>query len=393
MRLKIKLNGIVYFVLWLWIFTNCFTGLDADLFLRLKGTNSSLHIHNILAIFLILLALSRKEWKFPKGYIYVFLFFIEMTLIWLINLSKYGVNSGYISTVYGIVIMACVAGLSDCIDEKVIKRIFESVALVVAVLIMSNILIHMQDIVRALRNGWAHPTITVFFGGGVNLEATWMAMFGVFFRDKWKYKYWLFSSLLSVVYISRTGMMLNVLLILIYLYQDNRQQLFKRILVVLVLVGMIFSVSYSIGLLDNVLKRFSNIGNEAGSRARLIMWEASLRGIFDNPLGVGCGNAMDFLSSAYNLHRSESNVHNIYLQCLLENNIVGFSMLIGGIFKLVCRQLKNRFSDPCGMFLLLYAFQGFFQTTLKDPLMFLVLAFYFVLSGRNRMEEKSIRNI
>lgn len=387
MKLKINSNSIVYLAFWLWVFSNCFTLIDGEWFLKLEGTYSSMHIHNILALFLILFALNRKEWEIPKGYLYIFSFFVEITLVWLINARKYGMSTGYISTIYGIIIIICVAALSDCIDRSVVNHIFESVALVVAVLIMGNLLIHIRDVVGSLKAGWAHPNIKVFFGGGVNLEATWMTMFGVFFRKKWKYRYWLFSSLLSVIYMSRTGVVLNVLLIFIYLYQDNQQQLLKRVLVLAVLSGVAVFVSYRIGLLDDILRRFMNIGGETGSRARLAIWKAIGKGIIDKPLGVGCGNTMDFLRSAYKLQRIESNAHNIYLQCLLENNLVGFSMLLIGILKLGIKQLKNRFSDPCGAFLLLYAFQGLFQMQLKEPLLFLVLAFYFVLSGSSRTEK------
>ncbi len=376
---KIGSRDIVYGLLWVWILLNCFTAMDTEWMPGLSGTNSVLRMHNIFFLFFIAYSLCRRKWEIPKKYFYILLLFTEITFVWLVNVHKYGLSSGYISTVYGMLIMFFVASMVVYIDMDTVCRIFESVAIIVAVMIILNLLLHINRVVSSLATGWEHPDIDVFFGGGVNIEATWMTMLGVFFRKKWRYRYWIFSVLLSVIYVSRTAIIVNILLLFLYLYKDGKRKLMRNIFILMGIFSIVLFISYKMGILNVILERFASTGNDNGSMGRLVIWKAVIKGIKNSPFGVGCGNTMDYLKETYGLLRSENNAHNIYLQCFLENNIVGFLLFISGIVKLYWTEFKNRFSNPCGLLLVLYTFQGMFQMQLKEPLMFLVLALYLTL--------------
>lgn len=381
---KIDSRDIVFFLLWIWVFSNCFTAVDSNWLPGLSGTDSVLHIHNVLFILFMCFAFAKRKFTVPKGYLYVFCMFAEMTLIWVFNMNKYGLSSGYVSTLYGMLILICVAAMEAYLDMDMINRIFESVAVLMAGLILLNLFLNIGSVVSSLAAGWSHPDIQCFFGGGHNLEAVWMTMFGVFVREQWRYRYWIFTILLSVIYLSRTGVLVNLILLLIYMFQSNKKSKMKQaLLIVCSAVAVLYAINI-IGLFDNIWIRFVNTGKESGSVSRINIWKAVIQGIQDRPLGIGCGNAMRFVRETYRLRQGENNAHNIYLQCILENNMIGFLLMMLGWIKIGIQQLKERFSNPCGTFLILYAFQGLFQMQLKEPLLFLALALYLTVPCNNK---------
>lgn len=377
---KIDSKIIVYCLLWIWIFSNCFTAIDSNWLPALKGTYSGLHIHNIVAIFLVIYTITRGKLKFPKRYIYIFMLFFEMTIVWLFNSFKWGISSGYISVVYGIFMMICIASMREYINMKMVSEIMESISIIMTCCILINILLNIGDVFSSIRAGWGHPKVEVFFGGGHNVEAVWMTMFGVFVRKKWKYRYWLFTCFLSAIYLSRTGILVNILLLFVYLFQDGRRKILQYSLWISLLILVAGMVLYVTGLYEYIWNRFARTGVEIGSMSRLKIWTAMLNGMIDKPLGIGFGNTMKFLRETYCLKQNENNAHNIYLQYLLENNIIGFLLFMYGWVKLAMQQIKSRFLNPCGTFLILYAFQGLFQMQVKEPFLFLMLAFYFLIT-------------
>jgi O-antigen ligase len=377
-------------VLEIWILSNCFTNIDTNWLPALSGTYSNLHIHNIIGILWIFIILAKGKIIIPQKYGYLLLLFGEMSIVWLFNFSKFGISSGYISVIYGIFIMIYIASIVDYLNMSLICNMFEKIALIMCVCIICNILINVRIIISSLLSGWSHPDIVTFFGGGVNLEAVWMTMFGVFIRKKWQYRYLVFTSILSAIYLSRTGILVNILLLLIYLYRDGINSLAKNILIAGLAVGVVLIFMSQTGLISSIMSRFGNIGTENGSRSRLNIWISLLQGVKDKPLGIGFGNSMNYLRNAYGLRQEETNAHNIYLQCLLENNIVGLLLMMIGWIMIVIKQVKCRFSNPCGLFLILYTFQGMFQAQLKEPFLFLVLALYLSVPMQKEDKEKLI---
>ena len=58
--------------------------------------------------------------------------------------------------------------------------------------------------------GNGHPSIPSFFSDSVNLEASWLALFGVFFnRDRVGLLYLIGSLSISALYASRVGIILS----------------------------------------------------------------------------------------------------------------------------------------------------------------------------------------
>lgn len=375
----------------MWILANCFTKVDIKILPAIEGTYSNLHIHNIIGVLFLAHLLLRCSIKVPKNYIYILLMFAETSIVWMINLRSYGISSGYMSVLYGMIIMFYIASVKDLLNYSIICEVFEKVALIMSTLITCNIVLNIQTIIKSISSGLNHPDIDVFFSGGVNGEATLMTMFGVFFRKKWRYRYWAFTMILSVIYLSRAAIMVNILQLLIYLYNDGKGKILKNIIICSLLIVIVMIFAYQTGLISNIVDRFANMnGNEGGSKSRLIIWGYVLKGLRDRPFGIGFGNTMKFLESSYGLVRAESNPHNIYIQCLLENNIVGFVLMMVGWLKLVIDGIRCRFSNPFGVYLIVYAFQGLIQMQLKEPFLFLNLALYLCVpvNGYENMKSK-----
>lgn len=219
-----------------------------------------------------------------------------------------------------------------------IKKIFAFIM----ILIWLKNFIEIGAIISFLRSPYGHPNLTWFFGGGANLEATYMAMaIPVFYKDKKMWPYTITSILLSIIYASRTALIVNILCIawigLIYL--DRKA--WKRILISCVFVFLGISYLYSAGALDFIIERFANIGNEAGSIGRLNMWIYTLKIIKEYPLGCGIGNSINALERISGISYSENNFHNVYLQMFLDLGIVGGSLYVITIITFVIRNIKK----------------------------------------------------
>lgn len=368
----------------LYVLANCFTGVSS--LLHIEALRTNIHIHIIVAIFLIVYVMVKRKICFPREGIILIMLFAEMLLVVIGNLYRYLPSGMFLTYCYDLVMVFVIFTI---LKEKDIqsRKIMQSVAIVMAIVITIKNLLEFDAFLHFFKGLYGHPVITSFFGGGINLEATWMTLFGCFFEKKKRYYYLGFTTVLSILYVSRTAIILNVLLLFIYMLQEGYKKAI-RIAAFFVLLGslvIIGGVLTDNPLIMYVINRFANIGKEVGSRERLIMWEKLPLIITENPFGVGSGNAIKYMNDVFDMGRAESNIHNIYLQYIIDNGIVGFIMYLVSWGMLVVEQLKSRFNNPYAVFLIAYAVGGLVQFTGKDVFLFIILACYFVERKRYRL--------
>ena len=101
---------------------------------------------------------------------------------------------------------------------------------------------------------------------------------------------------------------------------------------------------------DYIAQRFQSVGEDPGSTSRFALWTGGARVFMSHPLGVGLGNSVPMVERALAATVTEDNLHNQYLQQLVESGVQGFFaylLLIGLTWR---RVLVSRLRDP----LLLY---------------------------------------
>jgi hypothetical protein len=180
------------------------------------------------------------------------------------------------------------------------------------------------------------------YGGGWNMEATWVALGGSFFmkaRLRTFLMYIIGSTIISSIYLSRSGFIASAMIFIIYIavnYKFNRIIVFLFYSMPFVILVLVFSL---VDMESNQLfYRFTSIGVEPGSMERIIMWEYSLPAVFRTLIfGVGAGNGLDFVNS-FGYVGSSDNLHNYILHNMIEFGLVGLLLWLG----LVAYTLLNR---------------------------------------------------
>ena len=165
----------------------------------------------------------------------------------------------------------------------------------------------------------------------------------------------------------------------------NKKNIFKFGLIVLI-VGFVF-MNTTAG--NYLLKRFLNTGVEIGSATRLNIWSGAYKTFISHPLGVGCGNVIKAINKEFGGSFVESNSHNIYLQFTIDEGIIGLLFISLCLFLNVKYNVKKKFTSRFGFYILLYLFQGLFQSRGVDVWMAVFLGFYYIEKRGLFYEENS----
>lgn len=134
---------------------------------------------------------------------------------------------------------------------------------------------------------------------------------------------------------------------------------------------------------DNTIKRLNFTGNEPGSQGRLRMWKWVPKEFAENIWGYGLGNGIKQV--AENNPKIEDNLHNIYLQVLLDQGIIGILILFVIIVMFIRRELLTLAANPLAGFILCYLCLGMVQYRFLDiPFWFVVGAYISLIQTEKR---------
>lgn len=327
------------------------------------------HILSILCVFFI-----KKKIHFN---LYISSYLLYITLVSLIASLKFGINSLIINYIFGfyILVLFCEFGKNLKYDAwiSMIRRVASTVMFIVWVKNLLNI----NVLISFFKHPWAHPDIDTIFEGGVNLEATWLAMFAFFFYgSQYKYLYIISSFLISAVYASRVGILINVLVLTWFIWPILKKISIKKIVFMMFVLAIAVIFIIKTGVFTYVFERFMIIGEDPGSLGRLTMWQYFLDAFWRYPFGCGIGNNMKALNSVSSVYMSDGNMHNIYLQNFIDVGFIGGIWYILMCFGFVIKELKHIFSDPFVAFLMTYILICVLQFRGGDTIVFMILGIY-----------------
>ncbi|MFC7579895.1 O-antigen ligase family protein [Schaalia naturae] len=277
-----------------------------------------------IALFLVSVAKRRGAWLLLN--IWLTLFFVLMTVLSFVDFLVYGLSASFFKYVFFYIVVAAVFGLGQGLTAENLRCISQNVDFAFLVIILLRIVYYRQAILSFFADSWgSHPSIPSIFGGGVNLDASWLALFGVFFNRDLKENLFLVGSLgVSALYASRGGMVLTALVLFyVYLVKPRDRAFLKKALIILLVAAAALIAVSAFG--EIIVDRFLSIGNGVGSEGRLNMRQYPLVTFLDAPiLGAGAGNAVKHVSMVSGTYFWEGNIHNFFLQVLLDFGIVGF---------------------------------------------------------------------
>ncbi len=281
----------------------------------------------------------------------LFLVFLYIILISLFGYSIFGFSHfifNYIFEFYMIVLMS-----SLCVDigyDEIIS-LLQRAAIIILIAIYIKLFINIDSIISFQKYSYrGHPTIPTFFGGGVNLEASWMSIFSLFFlydRKKTNITAYLYCFLVFVIdciYASRAGIITIFLCILFNSFSQYSKFKLRYILYIMIMVFALYVVCINTNYANIVLQRFMDTGKEGGSIGRINMWMYVWDAFKYWPIGSGAGNAIVVIEKINNLVYREDNVHNYFFQVLLDfgfAGFIGYLTILYSFFKKNLRALKN----------------------------------------------------
>ena len=239
-----------------------------------------------------------------------------------------------------------------------------------------------------------HPDVPSLSGGGLNLEATWLALASFFVIGTALFvPFVLAAAATSALYASRAGVVIAGLAVCAALLhawaarkhvpadraaaRSSRTTLHRIATLVLACVAL-GAVAIAIrtvrdyGEATYIAQRFATIGEEPGSLGRMTLWRGGLRVFAENPLGVGAGNAVPMLRRALGVDVPEDNLHNIYLQHAVETGLPGLTALLVFAAVAALRVVRTRFRDQLLLFVAAYLVAGMVQFTGLDVMFWLV---------------------
>lgn len=211
-----------------------------------------------------------------------------------------------------------------------------------------------------------------------NFAALCLSFFSVYFLTRKNYFLFLFSTILVVLTLSRSGMISLVLAILFILLFTGSLLLKTRNITIIILVVIMFYIGVSFldsNILDEVLqKRTSGVESGAG---RFDLWSSALSFIYERPLlGSGIFTFRDLYFKASGEARF---AHNTFIEIATEVGILGFMIFlffIVSLFNNVVRLSKNtyyRYMLPS--FLLLVVMSNTLSIYINSVFAFFVIIF------------------
>ena len=385
-----KMPKIDAAILFLYTFSFFFTGVPVW---RRGVRSANLHWH-FLASFLLLMRLLYKSDSYQSMFNRIVLpsrkltlFFIYSACLYLYYIPEYGLSNSIVSMTYTFGMISVVYSLYRNRSMMDIQQVIVAAYLVALVIILIHTGFQASEIIRFLRSGGAgvHPNFKSLVGGGGNLQSTLCGMFAVFtMRKPYGIIVWYITLAISAMYASRTGIVINLMVIMWYLVFVKGINT-KTILIILPAVVVMFIVMIYSSAGSIVIERFMNTAEDGGS-GRSTLWAEALEVIEQYPFGVGCGHVMYAIEKVNSVVRGENNAHNIYIQYITEHGIIfGALFLIMSISWVLKHEFKQRFQNPFGVFTLIYFVQGLAQSTGIDTWVIVVVGSYFV----SRWQEKN----
>jgi O-antigen ligase len=285
-------------------------------------------------------------------------------------------------------------GVGRAAGRAVVLRACRVASVAFLVLVTAKNLQHIPAFVMYLASPVGHPDVPTLAGGGLNLEATWLALASVFLiGTAFFVPFVLTAAATSALYASRAGIVIAALAAcaaLAYAWGSRRaepvdaagRRLVRRrrsriiaFVVAAIALGATAAAVRAVRQVGDptyVAQRFATIGEEPGSMGRMTLWRGGLRVFAEFPLGVGVGNAVPTLRRVLGVDVPEDNLHNIYLQHAVETGIPGLVALLVLAVTVARRLIAVRFRDHLLLFVAGYFVAGAIQFTGVDVMLWLV---------------------
>jgi O-antigen ligase len=360
-----------------------------------------------------------------------------LLLLAAVRFSRYGVGKNILHWVFGFYLLVVVLNVGRDLTRQDWLRILETGACVFAVLHFLCMVQDRQTVIWLVQgffsgslDGRAATYLASLTRGGRNLDATWLGLGLFFVRGKKKAVYGTYAILFAFLGCSRVGVLavgLACLWSLVWdpLYRLTLKKLKWYALYAAVILAVLFAGGMAQAFLGRSLivieapgvwleehvataqaepetetdtdetaseessirdKLLDTYGDTAAAvlSGRAAIWRTVPQMVRDNPFGYGAGNAMRVMRTEYGFTGGEDIVHNVFLQLLVDEGILGGVWYLALVAAFLWAQWKRRprcFADPLGGYLLAYVLLSLVQFHGGEALMLFTLGVFWAQEG------------
>ncbi len=224
--------------------------------------------------------------------------------------------------------------------------------------------------------------ILFMYSGGPNIEASWLALFLVFFFNDSKFKIlFLISLFTSIVYASRSAFIILFIILFFKLLVIEKSKLLKIKYIAITSLCLILISFFALSNLESVffISRLQSTGQEDDGSLlrRLTFLAAGIEAINNNILGYGPGNSFKQITDIIGKEFSENNVHNIYLQIALDSGVHSLIFFFLIIISVIFHERKIKFKSNLGILFICYWVISLLQFTSYEAIVWFLLGIYF----------------
>lgn len=343
----------------------------------------TLRLHHLVTFAFFAITIFIKKRPSLKMNLLVIFYFFALFLS-VVVASRYGFGKNIVNVLYCLLLFAVVSSWEEEIDRESLYRIFQYAGYFFVIAIVINLLFQWETLVYSFGLKSYHILATTIVSGGVNIEATMLATYACFFLYRKKYGFWIFSLLISMLYLSRTAMFLNLLsagMLLVNRIRvggitsiDRKKKTYGVFLLALFFAAL--GVMYGKGYFTRVIGRFLTIGKDNGSSVRMLLWTNAWNVFRENPFGVGIGNAIPCIREICGEKIGFDNIHCVYLQVLVETGVAGLILFLLSACQIIKKAVLTWFSDPLGSMVVGYLVCCILQFRGTEPFYTLLWALF-----------------
>jgi O-antigen ligase len=332
--------------------------------------------HGLFAAFgLLLVARGRLvRWR-PEMIAY----FLVIGATALVASLRFGAKAAIVNTIFAAYAATIGASAGRVAGVETALRALRWASVIVLGAVLLKAAVFLPEIVRFFASPFGHPTIPTFYGGGPNLEATWVAMAGVFLIGSRLFvPYMAGSAVMCAAYASRAGFIVVSLVVMASiagtLLRGDGGRVRRWMLPIAVAALSVAGVSMARGVegADYIAQRFESVGEDPGSMGRLTLWTGGAQVFTSHPLGVGLGNAVPQIERTIGAAVPEDNLHNQYLQHAVETGVQGLVAYLLLVGVAVRRLVISRLRDPMLLYVGIYFLLAMLQFRGAEALLWFV---------------------
>lgn len=346
-----------------------------------QNTDDKTHInvYHILLITLPFLYLpALKHFKLHLGWMFI----AVLTATTIAAAPAYG--AGLRSTQIVFVIMACFMGgmYGRKFGDQEWTRIF-AITFICAVIfvILRDIAFAGQLKAIYTRSGYADNMLWLSTGGR-NIEASLLVMLSILLLGTRLYYPSIFLALFTSGSMqSRAGLIGCAISLMIYLWRARKGKLyyltfFLGLALLVLAAGLILTSVIDIPVLDRFnLKSETEL--EQNGVGRLALWHFAGVALHKNLLGYGLGNGVPVMEKLSGLEFVENNVHNVYLQWLLEGGVQSLAVYVLMIIAILAKRATTRIQRNVKAYLVCYLVLSTIQFNGSEAYLWFFIGAYF----------------